>query len=219
MSMPQPRTPHVTPIGDQPLLSLVPPAAPNPGEAPRHPDPIARTQTGQPLPTNEFVPIAPVRRRQPVTPLISLAYGMPLHAAMSVAPIIPAQQVAPQTVQFGPGAYGVQPTMFPFPAAPAFSYSPQVAPAWAAPPVQTYIAFVNVVPQQPAPQMMQMPQVAFAPQQMPMQMPMQQPFGWPQPQQYYAPPQQPFAPQQAYSPQQYTPQWPVAQQQWPPPAS
>ena len=200
MNAPQPRTPHVTPIGDQPLLSLVPPAAPHPGEAPRHPDPIARPQQGQPLPTNQFVPVAPVRRRQPVTPLINLPYGMPLQAAMNVAPIIPAHQVAPQTVQFGPGAYGVQPTMFPFPAAPAFSHMPQVAPAWAAPPVQTYIAFVNVVPQQPT---MPAPQVTFAPQmqQMPAQPWPQQP--WPQ-QQW----PQPYSPQQQW-PQQYAqPAWP-----------
>lgn len=199
---PEPRTPHIAPIGDQPILSLVPPAAAQPGEAPRHPDPLAQTQPGQPLPTNEFVPVAPVRRRQPVRPLVTLPPGAPIQAALSIAPIIPAQQVAPQTVQFGPGAYGVQPTMFPFPAAPAFSYAQPAAPAWAAPPVQTYVAFVNVVPQQP---MMPAPQVAFAPQ------PMQP---WPQ---QYAAPQQFGQPQQFAQPQHGTPQpqWP---QQFPQPA-
>lgn len=192
----------VTPVGDTPLLSLVPPITH--GESIVHPDPISgQPGAAQPLPTSAQIPVAPVRRRRPVTPLIQLPANASLDAAMQVAPLIPGQHLQTPQIQPTPAAYGVQPTTFPFNAAPAFNLAPQ-QPAFMPPPlpVQTYVAFVTLMPQQPQ----WMPQ-QWAPQ------PMQQ---WaPQPQ-FMQP--QPYAPQ-PYSPQPY-PQQPYAPQPqpgWQPP--
>lgn len=190
----------VTPVGDTPLLSLVPPITQ--GEAVVHPDPISgRSGVQQPLPTSAQIPVAPVRRRRPVTPLIQLPSNASLQAALQVAPIIPGQSMAPQPIAAAPGAYGVQPTTFPFWSAPAFNLAPQ-APSFMPPlPVQTYVAFVTLLPQQP-PQWA--PQQQWAPQ----------PGQWmPQPQ--FAHPQ-PYVPMpQPYMPQPFAP-YPQPQQGWPP---
>lgn len=195
----------VTPVGDTPLLSLVPPITH--GETVVHPDPIAgQAGVQQPLPTSAQIPVAPVRRRRPVTPLIQLPANASLQAAMQVAPIIPGQSMAPQPIASGPGAYGVQPTTFPFWSAPAFNLAPQ-APAFMPPPlpVQTYVAFVTLLPQQQQ----------WAPQQqwMPQQFAYPQPYA-PQPQ-YFQQPVMPMQPQQQFAqPQQYAPQ---PQPGWVPP--
>ena len=216
-SAPAPATPAagfapVTPIGDTPLLSLVPPIG-APGEPVRHPDPIATGGPQQPLPTSRQIPVAPVRRRTSVTPLIAIPTGVPLQAALSVAPVIPvqpAQQQLPPAVP--PAAYSVQPMSFPLPSAPAF-HAPQPyfalpqQQAWGyAPPMglQTYVAFVNLVPQPPQPAMP--PAWAppgYAPQPQPMYPPAPQQYGYPQ--QAFA--QQQYA-QQPYAPQPYAPQPP-----------
>jgi hypothetical protein len=203
---PRPATPAagfapVTPVGDAALLSLVPPI--QQGESVRHPDPIAQSSgEQQPLPTSAQIPVAPVRRRRPVTPLISLPTNAPLQAALQVAPIIPGQSLAPQPIATGPAAYGVQPTTFPFAAAPAFTHAPQAQPFMPQPlPMQTYVAFVTLMTQQ----QQYMPQPQFMPQYPPM--PQQfapQPFGpgWTT----YAPMEQPYAPQpQQYGYQPYPP--------------
>lgn len=138
----------VTPVGDAALLSLVPPITQ--GEGVRHPDPLAQpTGQQQPLPTSAQIPVAPVRRRQPVTPLIQLPRNGSLEAALQVAPLIPGQSLAPQQLA-APAAYGVQPTTFPFWSAPAFNLMPQ-APMMMPPPlpVQTFVAFVTLMPQMP----------------------------------------------------------------------
>lgn len=182
----------VTPVGDSPLLSLVPPI--QQGDAVRHPDPLAQRSTEQqPLPTSAQIPVAPVRRRMPVTPLIQLPGGAPLAAAMAIAPIIPGQSMQPQPLApntwAGPAPYGVQPTTFPFQSAPGFQMQPQY-PMYGLPPLpmQTYVAYITLMTQPP-----QM-QPYFHPG-------FQQP-GF----------QQPFM-QQPY-PQQYMPQ-PYPQQQYP----
>lgn len=139
----------VTPIGDQPILSLVPPVAHDGGV--RHPDPIA-PQLGeqQPLPTSQSVPVAPVRRRRPVTPLIQLPLGGSIQAALQVAPLIPGQQLQQPQIQPTPAAYGVQPTTFPFASAPAFNLMPQFYGMMPTPlPMQTFVAYVTLIPQQP----------------------------------------------------------------------
>jgi hypothetical protein len=192
---PRPATPaagfaQVTPVGDAALLSLVPPI--QQGESVRHPDPISGSSgEQQPLPTSAQIPVAPVRRRRPVTPLISLPMNAPLQAALQVAPIIPGQSLAPQPIATGPAAYGVQPTTFPFAAAPAFTHAPQFQPYAPQPlPMQTYVAFVTLMTQQQ--------QYTPQPQFMPQYPPMPQQYG----QQFYPPQQyapQPYAPQ----PQQY----------------
>lgn len=139
----------VTPIGDAAVLSLVPPAMQ--GDHVVHPDPVGMDGVEQqPLPTSPEIPVAPVRHRQPVRPLISLPPGVPLSAALSVAPLLPGQLApafgAPQ-VQPLPSAYGLAPTAFPFGAAPAFSVVP---PAWGmmpqAMPVQMFVAYVCLMP-------------------------------------------------------------------------
>lgn len=198
----------VTPVGDTPLLSLVPPITQ--GEAVRHPDPISgQAGAQQPLPTNAQIPVAPVRRRRPVTPLIQLPTTGSLQAALQVAPLIPGQSMAPQPLATGPAAYGVQPTTFPFWSAPAFNLAPP-APAYMPPPlpVQTYVAFVTLMPQQ---QPQWMPQQQWAPQ--PQWIPQPQ-FAQPQPYMPMqpTPPMQPMQPQQ-FAPQPYPPQ---PQQGWPP---
>jgi hypothetical protein len=212
----------VTPVGDTPLLSLVPPVMQ--GEAVRHPDPV--TQRGgeqQPLPTSAQIPVAPVRRRRPVTPLIALPANAPLQAALQVAPIIPGQSLSPQPIQAGPSAYGVQPTTFPFYAAPPFAVQPQMQSFMPPPmPMQQYVAFVTLMAQQP--QYMPQPQFAQQPQYgMPMQpyspQPQFQPMPYPQyPQQYgqQGLPPQPYAQQQPaqFQPQQVQPQQ-FQQQQFP----
>lgn len=184
----------VTPIGDTPLLSLVPPAMQ--GEGVRHPDPMAQgAGEQQPLPTNPQIPVAPVRRRRPVTPLIALPTNASLQAALQVAPIIPGQSLSPQPIQAGPSAYGVQPTTFPFYSAPPFSYQPQPQGFMPPPmPMQQYVAFVTLMAQQPQ---------YMPPQQYAMPMPMQPQF---QPMPYPQYPQQQFAPQQYPQPQQFAPQ-------------
>ncbi|MGK2877277.1 MAG: hypothetical protein ACSLFF_01665 [Solirubrobacterales bacterium] len=206
-STPRPATPAagfapVTPVGDTPLLSLVPPAMH--GEAVRHPDPISqRAGEQQPLPTSAQIPVAPVRRRRPVTPLIALPTNASLQAALQVAPIIPGQSLNPQPIQAGPSAYGVQPTTFPFHSAPQFSVQPQLQGFMPPPvPMQQYVAFVTLMAQQP--QYMQQPQ--FMPQQAWAPQPPYQPMP-----QHYAP--QPYAPQPQFQPmpQQYDyPQYPPA---------
>ncbi len=209
---PRPATPAagfapVTPVGDTPLLSLVPPVMH--GEAVRHPDPMAqRGGEQQPLPTSAQIPVAPVRRRRPVTPLIALPSNASLQAALQVAPIIPGQSLSPQPIQAGPSAYGVQPTTFPFYSAPPFSYQPQPQAFMPPPmPMQQYVAFVTLMAQQPQ---------YMPPQQYGMTMqPQFQPMPYPpnlyqqNPQQQYPQPQQsapqphgypPFAPPPGYSP-------------------
>lgn len=208
--------PQITPVSEQPILSLVPPiASPNPGEAVRHPDPIAAPPVAPyQQPSTIDTPIAPVRKRMPVTPLIATAPGVPIQNSLSVAPLIP-----------GPtGAPGMpQPTSFPFYAAQPFSapqpfaipqpYAPQYpqqpgygfAPTVA--PVQTFVAIVTLYPAPPAPQgayASYPPQPQFASfQQMP----------------GYAPPP-PMPPVYAQQPMQQQPAWPQQpMQQWAPPAS
>jgi hypothetical protein len=194
----------VTPVGDTPLLSLVPPVMQ--GEAVRHPDPISqRGGEQQPLPTSAQIPVAPVRRRRPVTPLIALPTNVPLQAALQVAPIIPGQSLNPQPIQAGPAAYGVQPTTFPFYSAPSFQMQPQYQGFMAPPmPMQQYVAFVTLMAQQPQ---YAMPMQPYPPQpQYPAPYP-PMPFQQQSPQQY--------APQQYPQPQQFGyPQYPPA-----PPAS
>jgi hypothetical protein len=207
----------VTPVAPQPILSLVPPiASPTPGETVRHPDPIASPPIAPyQQPSSIDVPIAPVRRRMPITPLIAAAPGAPIQNALSVAPLIPGPQA------HYPAAAGMpQPTSFPFHAAQPFSapqpfaipqpYAPaypQQPPAYGfAPtvaPVQTFVAIVTLYP---AP-----PQQAYSPY------PQAQPqFASFQPMPGYAPPvqQQPSWPMPQPMPQQ---QWaPPASPQWPP---
>jgi hypothetical protein len=199
---PRPATPAagfapVTPVGDAALLSLVPPI--QQGESIRHPDPISSSSgEQQPLPTSAQIPVAPVRRRRPVTPLISLPTNASLQAALQVAPIIPGQSLAPQPIATGPAAYGVQPTTFPFNAAPAFNYAPPAQNFMPQPlPMQMYVAFVTLMNQQPQ----------FMPQQ------------YQQPMQPYPPMPQQYAPQPYMQPQPYAPQpWPQQQYpQYPPP--
>jgi hypothetical protein len=145
----------VTPVGDAAVLSLVPPAMQ--GDHVVHPDPVSTYGIEQrPLPTSPEIPVAPLRRRKPVTPLISLPMGASLASTLSVAPLLPNQQpvlagASPQ-VQPLPGAYGVTPTAFPFTSAPPFAIAPQ---AWGmmpqAMPVQMFVAYVMLMP---VPQMM-----------------------------------------------------------------
>ncbi len=140
----------VIPVGDAPVLSLVPPAMQ--GDHVVHPDPVSASGVEQqPLPTSAEIPVAPVRRRRPVTPLISLPAGAPLSAALQVAPLLPGQLPsmlpgAPM-IQPLPSAYGIAPTAFPFAAAPPFAMSP---PAFGmmpqAMPVQAFVAYVVLVP-------------------------------------------------------------------------
>lgn len=142
----------VTPVGDAAILSLVPPIAR--GDSIRHPDPLsAPSGEQQPLPTSPQIPVAPVRRRRPVTPLIQLPGGSPLSAALQVAPLIPGQPVAAPQVQPLPSAYGVQPTSFPFPAAPPFNIAqPPYFGMMPQPlPMQMFVAYVMLMPM-PAPQ-------------------------------------------------------------------
>ncbi|MFT4049975.1 MAG: hypothetical protein QM648_09090 [Solirubrobacterales bacterium] len=154
----------VTPIGDQPILSLVPPMAGDAGV--RLPDPIAPQLTEQqPLPTSQAIPVAPVRRRRPVTPLIQLPMGGSLAGALQVAPLLPGQHLQQPQIQPTPAAYGLQPTTFPFMSAPAFNLMPQVYGMMPQPlPMQTFVAFVTLMPQQP--------QFGYAPG----------PMAWPAPQ-------------------------------------
>ena len=196
---PRPATPAagfapVTPVGDTPLLSLVPPVMH--GEAVRHPDPMAlRGGEQQPLPTSPQIPVAPVRRRRPVTPLIALPNNASLQAALQVAPIIPGQSLNPQPIQAGPSAYGVQPTTFPFYSAPPFQMQPQPQSFMPPPmPMQQYVAFVTLMAQQP--------QYAMPVQPYPPQPQYPAPY---QPMPYQQSPQQ-FAPQQYPQPQQFAPQ-------------
>lgn len=160
----------VTPIGDAAVLSLVPPATQ--GDQVVHPDPVSTYGVEQrPLPTSPEIPVAPVRRRKPVTPLISLPTGASLASALSVAPLLPNQQPLlagglPQ-VQPLPGAYGVTPTAFPFAAAPPFASAPPFAAApqaWGMMPqpmpVQMFVAYVMLMP---VPQLMPTPQMQAAP--------------------------------------------------------
>jgi hypothetical protein len=168
------------------------------GESVRHPDPIAqRGGEQQPLPTSAQIPVAPVRRRRPVTPLIALPTNVPLQAAMQVAPIIPGQSLSPQPVAAGPSPYGVQPTTFPFYSAPPFAVQPQMQQFMAPPmPMQQYVAFVTLMAQQPQYAMPMQPQY-------PMNMQPQYPTPYPQYPQQMAPQ---FAPQQYPQPQQFAPQ-------------
>lgn len=205
---PRPATPAagfapVTPVGDTPLLSLVPPVMQ--GEAVRHPDPMSvRGGEQQPLPTSAQIPVAPVRRRRPVTPLIALPTNASLQAALQVAPIIPGQSLSPQPIQAGPSAYGVQPTTFPFYSAPPFQAQPQMQSFMPPPmPMQQYVAFVTLMAQQPQ---HAMPMQPYPPQP-------QYPAPYPQYPQQFAP--QPYAPQPppyAPQPQQfgYPPAYPPA---------
>ncbi len=176
----------VTPVGDAPILSLVPPI--QQGDQVRHPDPLAQPGAQQPLPTNAQVPVAPVRRRMPVTPLIQLPGGAPIAAALAVAPIIPGQSLQPQPLQAGMSPYGVQPTTFPFQSAPAFQmqmpygmtpYGMTAAPPM---PMQTYVAYVTLITQPPPMQPYFHPAIPM--QQYPgyFQPQYQQPSQWPQPQ-------------------------------------
>ncbi|MBJ7459170.1 MAG: hypothetical protein JHD02_08285 [Thermoleophilaceae bacterium] len=207
---PRPATPAagfapVTPIGDTPLLSLVPPAMQ--GEAVRHPDPISRRAgEQQPLPTSAQIPVAPVRRRRPVTPLIALPTNASLQAALQVTPIIPGQSLSPQPIQAGPSAYGVQPTTFPFYSAPPFAVQPQMQGFMPPPmPMQQYVAFVTLMAQPPQ-QLQQpqfMPQQPWAPQPPYPAMPHQysQPVQFmPQPQQYSYPQYPQYAPAAPFGP-------------------
>lgn len=190
----------LAPVGDTPILSLVPPITQADGV--RHPDPRDTQRIAQtPLPTNAQVPVAPVRRRVPVTPLIQLPSGGTLEPVLQVAPVIPGHSLAPQPLQTGPAAYGVQPTTFPFWSAPAFQTMPATHVAVPPPlPVQTYVAFVTLLPQPPQwqlpPQYIQQ-QPQYHPQ------PLQQQF---QPQQF----QQPhFQQPQFQQPQFQQPVWPA----------
>ena len=85
-----------------------------------------------------------------MTPLIELPPHGSLAAALQVAPLIPGQSLAPHQLA-APAAYGVQPTTFPFWSAPAFNLMPQ-APMMMPPPLpmQTFVAFVTLMPQQMA---------------------------------------------------------------------
>jgi hypothetical protein len=159
------------------------------GESVRHPDPVfGQSGEQQPLPTSAQIPVAPVRRRRPVTPLISLPTNAPLQAALEVAPIIPGQSMNPQPIAAGPSTYGVQPTTFPFYSAPSFAIQPQ--PAFMPPPLpmQHYVAFVTLMAQPP--QFMQQPRFM---------------------------PQQQFAQPQQFAPQSFMPQQPMQSQAAPPP--
>lgn len=157
----------VTPVGETPVLSLVPPIVS--GEQILHPDPIdTRALEQRPLPTNAQIPVAPVRRRRPVTPLITLPIGSPIEAALQVAPVLPSQSVGQPQIVPTPAAYGVVPTTFPFQAAPVFNAMPQQPfmqlPMQMSMPMQMYVAYVTLMPQaMPMPQQM----VAQAPQAMP----------------------------------------------------
>lgn len=204
----------------QQILSLVPPiASPNPGQAVLHPDPIATPPHApfqQPIAID--VPIAPVRRRMPVTPLIATAPGVPIQHALSVAPLIP----GPQAQHGYPTTAGMpQPMSFPFQSAqpfampqpyapgypqqpPAYGFAPMVAP------IQTFVAIVTLYP---------MPQQQTFSQYAPNQYPPQQLASF-QPLPGYPPP-----PPQQMSPygqpqMQQQPAWPMPpQQQWAQPAS
>jgi hypothetical protein len=147
----------VTPIGDAPVLSLVPPAMQ--GDHVVYPEPVSTVGIEQqPLPTSAAVPVAPVRRRRPVTPLISLPMGASLAAALSVAPLMPGQALSAPQIQPMPSAYGFMPTTFPFMAAPSFTMAPPnfygMMPQPM--PMQTFVAYVTLMPvgMQTAPQMM-----------------------------------------------------------------
>jgi hypothetical protein len=144
----------ILPIGETPVLSLVPPAMH--GDHVVHPDPIGpRSGEQQPLPTSPQIPIAPVRRRRPVTPLIQLPIGYSLQSTLQVAPLLPGQ-LSPAAglpqIQPLPGAYGLAPTTFPFASAPAFAMAPQafgMMPQQV--PMQMFVAYVMLMPmyQQP----------------------------------------------------------------------
>lgn len=171
----------VRPIGDAAVLSLVPPA--RQGDHVVHPDPMSSAGAPQrPLPTSPQIPVAPVRRRRAVTPLISLPMGAPLTSALSVAPLLPGQlapaQAAPQ-IQPLPSAYGLAPTAFPFSTAPAFTMAPQAWGMMPQPmPPQMFVAYVMLMPQPVMQPMPVQPHLAMQPQ-MAMQ-PAQAP-SWPQP--------------------------------------
>lgn len=159
----------VTPVGDTPLLSLVPPAMQ--GDHVVHPDPVSSEGVEQqPLPTSAAIPVAPVRRRRPVTPLIALQTGAPLAAALQVAPLLPGQTTSQPQLQPLPSAYGTAPTSFPFAAAPSFAVAqPPYFGMMPQPlPMQMFVAYVMLMP---------------APMAMPMSMPMQAPAPgyWPAP--------------------------------------
>lgn len=136
----------VTPIGDAPVLSLVPPAMQ--GDHVIHPEPVSTAGVEQqPLPTSPEIPVAPVRRRRPVTPLISLPTDSPLSGVMQVAPLMPGQVVGAPQIQPMPAAYGLMPTTFPFMSAPPFAMAPQffgMMPQ--AMPMQAFVAYVVLVP-------------------------------------------------------------------------
>lgn len=136
----------ITPIGDAPVLSLVPPAMQ--GDHVVYPEPVSSVGVEQqPLPTSAAVPVAPVRRRRPVTPLISLPSGAPLSAALSVAPLMPGQMLGAPQIQPLPSAYGITPTTFPFMAAPSFAMAPQAWGMMPQPmPMQMYVAYVCLMP-------------------------------------------------------------------------
>jgi hypothetical protein len=203
---PPPATPAagfapVTPVGDTPLLSLVPPI--QQGDSIRHPDPILQPAVArQPLPTTAQIPVAPVRRRRPVTPLIQLAQDGALESALRVAPVIPGGPAGAQPVNAGPAAYGLQPTTFPFWSAPAFNLVPP-APVMTPPPlpVQTFVAYVTLLPQQPQWQP-QPAQPVFFPQAAPQFF---QPQAAPQAQQ-----PQPYVPMPVFAPPQPPAAWPPA---------
>jgi len=169
----------VTPIGDAAVLSLVPPV--RQGDHVVHPDPVSSVGVQQqPLPTSAQIPVAPVRRRRAVTPLISLPIGAPLASALSVAPLLPGQlspaSGAPQ-IQPLPSAYGIAPTAFPFSAAPAFTMAPQAWGMMPQPmPPQMFVAYVMLMPT-PAPMPMQ-PMAAPGWQQPGWQQPSWQQPGW-----------------------------------------
>lgn len=148
---PRPATPAagfapVTPVGDTPILSLVPPITQADGV--HHPDPVAASSAAQqPLPTSPQIPVAPVRRRPRVTPLVTLPGSTPLESVLQVAPLLPGQAVQQPMVNPLPASYGLQPTTFPFPAAPAFQMAP---PAWGMMPqplpMQMFVAYVVLMP-------------------------------------------------------------------------
>jgi hypothetical protein len=145
----------VTPVGEATVLSLVPPVMQ--GDHVVHPDPVSSAGIEQqPLPTSEQIPVAPVRRRRPVTPLIALPIGAPLSAALSIAPLLPGQlpslAAAGSQIQPLPGAYGIAPTAFPFASAPAFTIAPQAFGMMPQPmPMQMFVAYVMLMPAPPMP--------------------------------------------------------------------
>lgn len=156
----------------QPVLSLVPPIASASGEGIRHPDPLG--QQPQPTASAGPTPIAPVKPRAPIRPLIAMPMGMPIANAMTIAPIVQSANQYPMPGMPGQMPMGQIPaaTAFPMYSAPPFAapYGYPQPPAFMPPMYmqpsyapQTYVAMVSLWPQPQAPMPMYAPSSMYPP--------------------------------------------------------